>query len=67
VQHALATLARDRTTLVIAHRLATIRRADRIVVIEQGQVVATGNHDTLVREAGLYARLAALQFDMVDA
>jgi ATP-binding cassette subfamily B protein len=67
VQHALAMLARDRTTLVIAHRLATIRRADRIVVIEQGRVVATGNHDTLVRESGLYARLAALQFDMVEA
>jgi ATP-binding cassette subfamily B protein len=67
VQHALTVLARDRTTLVVAHRLATIRRADRIVVIDNGRVVATGNHETLVREEGLYARLAALQFDLVAA
>jgi ATP-binding cassette subfamily B protein len=52
---------------VIAHRLATIRRADRIVVIEQGKIVAAGSHAALVREEGLYARLAALQFDMADA
>jgi ATP-binding cassette subfamily B protein len=64
VQHALTVLARERTTLVVAHRLATIRRADRIVVIEQGRVVAQGTHDQLVRDAGLYARLAALQFDL---
>ena len=67
VQHALTVLAHDRTTLVVAHRLATIRRADRIVVIERGRVVAQGNHDALVREDGLYARLAALQFDAVPA
>ena len=66
VQHALATLSRDRTTLVVAHRLATVRRADRIVVLEQGRIVATGGHDALVREAGLYARLAALQFDLSE-
>jgi ATP-binding cassette subfamily B protein len=60
-------LSRNRTTLVIAHRLATIRRADRIVVIEQGKIVAAGSHAALVREEGLYARLAALQFDMADA
>jgi ATP-binding cassette subfamily B protein len=65
VQHALTVLARNRTTLVVAHRLATVRRADRIVVIEAGRVVAIGSHDALVREAGLYARLAALQFDLV--
>ncbi len=65
VQHALSVLATGRTTLVVAHRLATIRRADRIVVIEAGRVVATGTHDELVREGGLYARLAALQFDRV--
>ena len=62
VQQALAALAAGRTTLVVAHRLATVRRADRIVVIEQGRVVATGRHDALVREGGLYGRLAALQF-----
>jgi ATP-binding cassette subfamily B protein len=67
VQRALMALSRNRTTLVIAHRLATIRRADRIVVIEQGKIVAAGSHAALVREEGLYARLAALQFDMADA
>ena len=66
VQQALATLSRDRTTIVIAHRLATVRGADRIVVIEAGRVVATGTHNALIREDGTYARLARLQFS-VDA
>lgn len=62
VQRALSTLSQGRTTLVIAHRLATVRRADRIVVLERGRVVATGTHEALIRDGGLYARLAALQF-----
>ena len=66
VQQALATLSRDRTTIVIAHRLATVRGADRIVVIDAGRIVAIGKHDSLIREGGIYARLARLQFS-VDA
>ena len=62
VQRAVDELARDRTTIIVAHRLATVKKADRIVVLEQGRVVATGAHDDLVAEDGLYARLARLQF-----
>jgi len=62
VQSALEALMADRTTIVIAHRLATVLKADRIVVMDQGTVVETGRHEELVRRGGLYARYAALQF-----
>ncbi len=62
VQEALDTVRNDRTVLVIAHRLATVRRADRILVIDQGRLVAEGDHASLVEDNELYARLASLQF-----
>ena len=62
VQLALEGLMRGRTSMVIAHRLATVRQVDRILVLDQGRVVASGSHDSLMGEGGLYARLAALQF-----
>jgi ATP-binding cassette subfamily B protein len=64
VQDALEHLMQGRTTLVIAHRLATVRAADRIVVMDKGRIVESGTHDELGKAGGLYARLAALQFDM---
>lgn len=63
VQQALDRLMASRTTLVIAHRLATVRGADRIVVMDGGRIVEQGRHEALSRAGGLYARLAALQFD----
>ena len=62
VAQALEHLARGRTTLVIAHRLATVRNADRIIVLERGRIHAVGTHQALLREDGLYAHLAKLQF-----
>jgi ATP-binding cassette, subfamily B, bacterial len=66
VQQALDHLMQNRTTLVIAHRLATVLKADRIVVMEGGRIDAIGTHETLIAEGGLYARLAELQFDRPD-
>ena len=62
VQQALERVMEGRTTLVIAHRLATVRRADRIVVMQDGCIVEEGNHDALLKKRGVYARLAELQF-----
>ena len=66
VQGAIERLMADRTTIVIAHRLATVLKVGRIVVMDRGRIVASGSHEQLTEEGGLYARLAALQFD-VDA
>lgn len=62
VQQAFQKLSEGRTTLVVAHRLATVKKADRILVFDGGRIVAEGTHEALVREKGLYSRLAQLQF-----
>ncbi len=67
VQAALESAMKDRTTLVIAHRLSTVQRADRIVVMDGGRIVESGTHATLSASGGLYSRLAKLQFDAPDS
>jgi ATP-binding cassette subfamily B protein len=67
VQRALERLMEGRTSIVIAHRLATVRAADRIIVMDQGRIVEEGRHDALAAQGGLYARLARLQFDGIAA
>ncbi|HEU0118269.1 MAG TPA: ATP-binding cassette domain-containing protein, partial [Alphaproteobacteria bacterium] len=62
VQDALDCLMKDRTTLIIAHRLSTVVNADKIIVMDQGRIVASGTHQSLIAQGGLYARLASLQF-----
>src|SRR6185369_3539591 len=67
VQQALGELMRNRTSIVIAHRLATVQNCDRILVIDHGRIVEEGTHGSLASSGGLYARLAKLQFEMADA
>lgn len=62
VQQAVDELSKSRTTIIVAHRLATVKKADRIIVMDQGRIVAQGRHEDLVAEDGLYAKLARLQF-----
>jgi ATP-binding cassette subfamily B protein len=62
VQQALTEIMRERTTVIIAHRLSTVINADRIVVMEQGKVIDSGSHETLIARCDLYQRLARLQF-----
>ena len=64
VQRALDKIMVGRTTLIIAHRLATVLRADRIIVMEEGRAIASGSHEQLLKSCPLYARLAQLQFDL---
>ncbi len=62
VQKAFDHISKDRTTIVVAHRLATVKKADRIIVLDKGKIIAQGNHEKLISQKGLYAHLASLQF-----
>ena len=62
VQRAFDHISKDRTTIVVAHRLATVKKADRIIVLDKGKIIAQGNHEKLISQKGLYAHLASLQF-----
>jgi subfamily B ATP-binding cassette protein MsbA len=66
IQAALETLIQGRTTIVIAHRLSTVERADRIVVMQQGRIVEIGSHSKLIATNGLYARLYRTQFQIIE-
>ncbi|NDC55985.1 MAG: ATP-binding cassette domain-containing protein, partial [Alphaproteobacteria bacterium] len=61
IQHAMKTVMKDRTTLIIAHRLSTVQQADRIIVLDHGQIVETGTHAQLLKSSGLYAHFNQLQ------
>jgi ATP-binding cassette subfamily B protein len=67
IQEALETLLQGRTSLVIAHRLSTVRKADQILVIDEGRIVERGTHESLLEKAGLYAELYETQFERVVA
>ena len=66
VQEALERLMRGRTTFVIAHRLSTVQHADRILVVDKGEIVEDGTHDELLAKGGLYSHLYGLQFRDLD-
>ncbi len=66
IQRSLDTLSADRTTFVIAHRLSTVREADEILVLEDGQIVERGDHESLLEEDGLYAKLWGVQAGEID-
>jgi len=67
IRHALENLLKNRTALIIAHRLSTVRNADRIIVLDQGRIVEEGTHDQLIARKGLYARLYQMQFREAEA